>query len=214
MLLCLFRLNAFKELRSWFILRVLRHDVALDSEGENGLAEGREGIEEQFRMLNTKCRMLFEIGFVFGGGEVVKRGADEAGAVFARGGLPLRQFIAQRQQLLHLRHNPPLFGRRRNGDPSCLGVTCSQSRHLHSVALGVSVADEIWAAQIDAKIGRIDDSSTAHGNDFSRAETALVRNDYFVQVRPQLAIKNIPRQKLRLGAAGLFFREPRNAKNP
>src|SRR4051812_21461982 len=62
-------------------------------------------------MLKTECRMLFEIGFVSGDSEVAEGGLDEAGAVFASDGLPRRQFVAQAQQLLHLRHNPSLFGK-------------------------------------------------------------------------------------------------------
>ena len=57
-------------------------------------------------MLQDKSGVLPKLWLGFGGGEVVEGGADEAGAVSARrlGGL---QFVAQRQQLLHLRHNPP-----------------------------------------------------------------------------------------------------------
>jgi hypothetical protein len=68
--------------------------MTLDGEGEDGLAEGGDGIEEQFRMLQAESRMLFEFGFVLGGGEVVEGGADEAGAAFARGGLPRFPLVA------------------------------------------------------------------------------------------------------------------------
>src|SRR5437667_11455779 len=61
-------------------------------------------------MLKDESGVFPKSLLVFGGGEVVERGADEASAVFADGGLPRLQFVAQRQQLLHLRHNPPLFG--------------------------------------------------------------------------------------------------------
>ena len=64
-------------------------------------------------MLKDESGVFPKSLLVFGGGEVVERGADEASAVFADGGLPRLQFVAQRQQLLHLRHNPPLFGKRR-----------------------------------------------------------------------------------------------------
>src|SRR5436309_11476206 len=53
--------------------------------------------------------MLFKIGFIFGRSDTAEGGTDEAGAVFARDALPRLQFIAQRQQLLHFRHNQPLF---------------------------------------------------------------------------------------------------------
>ena len=73
---------------------------------------GRESAETLFRLCFSQSRLTSAA--TGSGGEAVERGADEAGAVFARGGLSRLQFVAQRQQLPHLRHNAALFLRRWN----------------------------------------------------------------------------------------------------
>ena len=86
------------------------HHMPLDSESEDALAKLGNRIQDEVGMLQDESGVLAELRLGLGGGKVVESGADEAGAVFARGGLCCLQFVAQRQQLLHLRHNPPLFG--------------------------------------------------------------------------------------------------------
>src|SRR5437867_3633097 len=107
--------------------------MALDGEGENGLAEGRNVLRrsgELREFAQDEGGVVFEGVLVVSrssgresaqtlswlrfsqsrlmsaaigsGGEVVERGTDEALALFARSGLPRLQFVAQRQQLLHL----------------------------------------------------------------------------------------------------------------
>src|ERR1017187_3936785 len=62
--------------------------------------------------------LLPEVLLVLGGGEMVEGGMDQAGAAFTCGLLARFQFIAERQQFLHLGHDALLFGRRGDGNPA------------------------------------------------------------------------------------------------
>ena len=59
----------------------------MDGERKNCLAQCRDEIKDEGWILKDECGVFPEIRLVFGGGEVVERGADEAGVAFARGGL-------------------------------------------------------------------------------------------------------------------------------
>ena len=137
------------------------------------------------------------------GGRVGKAGQRRAGE-FAAANLSfllLRlQPITQRNQLIHLCHDPLLLGEGWEGKWSTTGVFCSKPRQVHPVALGVSIGDELRALQGVAKIRGVNEAEGPNRDDLSGAVTGRVGDDDLVQIRPQLSVENIPDGKGRLRA--------------
>jgi hypothetical protein len=63
--------------------------------------------------VKDKRALVPEVLLVFGGGELVEGGVDQAGAVFADRGLAGFQFVAEGQEFLDFGDDAALFGERR-----------------------------------------------------------------------------------------------------
>ena len=89
----------------------------MDGELEDGLAElgdGVGGVVEEVEMVAHALPGGGKGLRLAGGQQVMQRGLlEEAARVLPRL-LPLLQLVAQRHQLIHLGHNPPLLGQRGN----------------------------------------------------------------------------------------------------
>ena len=101
----------------FFVIRTLRHQLALHGEGEDGFAEvgGGDGVgavEEEV-----------EVGRGGSVSEAGQRGAGEVGVPGVALGLLRLEPITQRHEFIHLRHNPLLLGEGWEGDRKNAKIT-------------------------------------------------------------------------------------------
>jgi len=90
---------------------------AKDGDSASAKRRGLRAAFRRFRALlcwefHRTCERTRRFASQLGGQDLVEGGIQKDGGAGLGGGEPGFQLVAQRQQLLHLRHNPPLFGRR------------------------------------------------------------------------------------------------------